>query len=87
MNADICISSCESLTMSNPNIFPNPRWLPYSCSFVLAITRPLMFHTLLEHVSDVNGIVDAAKAGLSSTELGFTRTEEQLCEGEGTRKW
>ena len=43
-----------------------------------------MFHTLLEQVSDVNGIVDAAKAGLSSTELGFTRTEEQLCEGEGT---
>ena len=46
-----------------------------------------MFHTFLEHVSDVNGIVDASKAGLSSTKLGFTRTEEQLYEGEGTGKW
>ena len=46
-----------------------------------------MFHTLLEQVSDVNGIVDTAKAWLSSTELGFTGTEEQLCEGEGTCKW
>ena len=35
----------------------------------------------------MNGIVDAAKAGLSSTELGFTGIEEQLCEGEGTGKW
>ena len=40
LNADICISSCEALTMSNPNIFPDPRWFPYSCSFVLVITRP-----------------------------------------------
>ena len=46
-----------------------------------------MFQTLLEEVSDVNGIVDAAKAGLSSTKLGFTRTEEQLCKGEGAGKW
>ena len=46
-----------------------------------------MFHTLLEQVSDVNEIVDAAKVGLSSTELGFTGTEEQICEGEGTGKW
>ena len=46
-----------------------------------------MFQTLLEHVSDVNGIVDAAKVGLSSTKLGFTGTAEQLCEGEGTCKW
>ena len=46
-----------------------------------------MFHTLLEQVSDVNGIVDAAKARLSSTELGFIGREEQLCEGEGTGKW
>ena len=46
-----------------------------------------MFQTLLEEESDVNGIVDAAKAGLSSIELGFTRTEEQLCEGEGIGKW
>ena len=46
-----------------------------------------MFQTLLEEESDVNGIVDAAKAGFSSTELGFTGTEEQLCEGEGTGKW
>ena len=37
-----------------------------------------MFHTLLEDVSDVNGIVDAAKEGLSYTELGFTGIEEQL---------
>ena len=46
-----------------------------------------MFHTLLEQVGDVNGIVDAAKVGLSSTELGFTRIKEQLGEGEGTDKW
>ena len=46
-----------------------------------------MFQTLLEEVSDVNGIVDAAKAGFSSTKLGFTGTEEQLYEGEGTGKW
>ena len=46
-----------------------------------------MFHTLLEQVSDVNGIVDVAKAGLSSTELGFTGIKEQLCEGEGIGKW
>ena len=31
-----------------------------------------MFQTLLEEESDVNGIVDAAKARFSSTELGFT---------------
>ena len=29
LNADICISSCEALTSSNPNSFPEPRWLPY----------------------------------------------------------
>ena len=29
LNADICISSCEALTMSNPNIFLDPRWFPY----------------------------------------------------------
>ena len=29
-NADICISSCEALTRSNPNTFPDPRWFPYS---------------------------------------------------------
>ena len=46
-----------------------------------------MFHTLLEQVSDVNGIVDAAKAGFSSIELGFTGVEEQLYEGEGIGKW
>ena len=40
LNADICISSCEALTRSNPNTLPDPRWLPYSCMFVLAITRP-----------------------------------------------
>ena len=46
-----------------------------------------MFQNLLEEESDVNGIVDAAKVGFSSTELGFIGTEEQLCEGEGTSKW
>ena len=46
-----------------------------------------MFQTLLEEESDVNGIVDAVKAGFSSTEVGFTRAEEQLCEGEDTGKW
>ena len=45
-----------------------------------------MFQTLVEEVSDVNGIVDAAKARFSSTELGFTGTKEQLFEGEGTCK-
>ena len=40
LNAYICISSCEALTISNPNIFSDPHWLPYSYSFVLAITRP-----------------------------------------------
>ena len=46
-----------------------------------------MFQNLVEEVSDVNGIVDATKAGFLSTELGFTGTEEQLCEREGTGKW
>ena len=46
-----------------------------------------MFQNLLEEESNVNGIVDAAKAGFSSTELGFTRAEEQLCEGEDIGKW
>ena len=46
-----------------------------------------MFQTLLEEESGVNGIVDADKAGFSSTELGFTGTEEQLHEGEGIGKW
>ena len=40
LNVDICISSCEALPRSNPNTFPEPRWLPYSCMFVLAVTRP-----------------------------------------------
>ena len=46
-----------------------------------------MLQTLLEEESDVNGIVDATKAGFSSIELGFTGAEEQLCEGEGAGKW
>ena len=46
-----------------------------------------MFQTLLEEESDVNGIIDATKVGFSSTKLGFTGTEEQLYEGEGTCKW
>ena len=45
-----------------------------------------MFQTLLEEFSDVNGVVDAAKARLSSTKLGFTGIEEQLYKGEGTCK-
>ena len=40
LNADICISSCEALTRSNPHTFLDPRWFPYSCMFVLEITRP-----------------------------------------------
>ena len=39
LSADICISSFEALTMPNLNIFPDPLWFPYSCSFVLEITR------------------------------------------------
>ena len=46
-----------------------------------------MFQTLLEEESDVNGIVYVAKAGFSSTKLGFTGIEEQLCEGEDAGKW
>ena len=46
-----------------------------------------MFQTLVEEESDVNGIVDASKAGFSSIEVGFTRAEEQLCEGEDVGKW
>ena len=46
-----------------------------------------MFQTFLEEESDVNGIVDAAKAGFSSIELGFTGSEEQICEGEDIGKW
>ena len=55
--------------------------------FVLAVTRPLMFPTLLEEESDVNGIVDATKPGFSFIELGFTGTEELICKAEGTGKW
>ena len=46
-----------------------------------------MFQTFLEEESDVNGIVDAAKAGFSFIELGFTAKKELLCEGEATGKW
>ena len=46
-----------------------------------------MFQNLLEDESDVNGIVDAANAGFSSTELGFNGAEEQICEGEDAGKW
>ena len=46
-----------------------------------------MFQTLLEEVNDVNGIVDATKVGFSSTEVGFTGVEEQLCDGEDIGKW
>ena len=46
-----------------------------------------MFQTLLEEESDVNGIVDATKVGFSSTEVGFTGVEEELCEGEDSGKW
>ena len=80
LNADICISSYKSLTRSNPNNFPDLHWLPYSCMFVLAITWTWMFQTLPKYESDVNGIVDAAKEGFSFIELGFTATEELICE-------
>ena len=46
-----------------------------------------MVQTLLEEASDVNGIVDAGKVGFSFIEVGFTATEELLCEGEATTKW
>ena len=46
-----------------------------------------MFQPLLEEESDVNGIVNAAKAGFSFIDLGFTAIEELLCDGEATGKW
>ena len=46
-----------------------------------------MFQTLLEDKSDVNGIVDAGKAGFSFIKLGLTATEELLCKGEAIGKW
>ena len=58
-----------------------------------------MLQIFLEEESDVNGIVDASKAGFSFIEVGFTSegvqvwsklfsgTEELICEGEGTTKW
>ena len=46
-----------------------------------------MLQNLLEEASDVNGIVDAGKARFSFIDLGFTATEELLCEGEATGKW
>ena len=46
-----------------------------------------MFQTLLEEENDVNGIVDAGKAGFSFIELMLTEIEELLSEGEGTGKW
>ena len=87
LNADICISSCEALTRSKPNNFPDPRWFPYSCMFVLAVTRPLMFQIMVEEESDVNGIVNLAKPGFSFIELVLTGIVELLSEGEGTGKW
>ena len=46
-----------------------------------------MFQTLVEEESDVNEIVNAGKEGFSFIELGFTATEELLCEGEAIGKW
>ena len=46
-----------------------------------------MFQTLLKEECDMNGIVDACKAGFSFIELGFTATEELLYKGEATVKW
>ena len=40
LNADISISLCEASTRLKPNTFPDPRWFPYSCMFVLTVTRP-----------------------------------------------
>ena len=86
LNADICISSCEAITRSNPKTFPGPRWLPYSCMFVLAVIHTWMFQTLLEEESDVNGIVDLAKPWFWFIELVFSGTEQLLWEGEATSK-
>ena len=46
-----------------------------------------MLQTLIEEASDVNGIVDAKKAWFSFIEVGFTATEELVCEGDPTTKW
>ena len=46
-----------------------------------------MFQNFLQKVSDVNGIVDAAKPRFSFIELGLSGIEELLYEGEGTGKW
>ena len=51
-----------------------------------------MVQTLLEEESEVNGIVDAGKAGFTSEGVQvwsklLSRTEELLCEGEATAKW
>ena len=46
-----------------------------------------MLQTLLEEESEVNGIVNTRKVGLSFIDVGFTAIEELLCEGEATTKW
>ena len=46
-----------------------------------------MVQTLLEEESELNGIIDAGKAGFSFIDVVFTATEELLCEGEATTKW
>ena len=99
LNVEICISSCEALTRSKPNTLLVPRWFLYSWMFLLAMTQPWMLQTLLEEVSDVNGIVDAISPGFTFIEAWFaskgmhgssklvSRREELLCEGNYVAKW
>ena len=54
--------------------------------FVLAVSQPLMFQTLLEEESDVNGIVNPTKLWFQFIELVLTGTEQLLSEGEGKGK-
>ena len=63
------------------------------------MTWPWMLQTLLEEVSDVNGIAYVVKEGFAFIELGFasegvegwsklvSRREELLCEGDSIAKW
>ena len=45
-----------------------------------------MFQTFLEEESDVNGIVDQVKLGLSFIEIMLIGTEKLLSKGEGIGK-
>ena len=58
-----------------------------------------MIQTLLEEVSDVNGIVDTIRAGFTFIKVGFasegvqvssklvSRREELICKGNSIAKW